>query len=458
MKKIACFSIPAHGHTNPMLPVVKELVERGDIVRFYSFDEFEAKIRATGAVFISCDRFLTKEEKKSDVATSTEMTIADIHTVMNANSFLESEFRSFKPDVVYSDSVCFWAKLNAKKYNVPLVVSTTTFAFNQLSATYMKNSLKEVLDLILGLGKVKKELIRLEQYGFKVKSPIELVQSDNSTDSIVYTTKAFQPYAESFSSSYAFVGPSILSDAKPIKDNKRPLIYISLGTVVNNRPDFYKNAMKALRSINADAIISVGKEIKTEELGEVPDNVKLYNYVDQLDVLSRANLFITHAGMNSASESLYMATPMILFPQTGEQKAVAIRVTEERAGIMLKSDSAQDIKEAIERVLNDESYSKNAKKVSEDFRGSSGYKGAADFIENAPHKKSECFVMDEITKSIKRFNALYATFFAVLCALAIIFRVKYFWPFFIAAGILNQTFVKAIQKKKYNSLSELLGN
>lgn len=104
--------------------------------------------------------------------------------------------------------------------------------------------------------------------------------------------------------------------------------------------------------------------------------------------------------------------------------------------------------------MNDESYYENAKKVSEDFRGSSGYKGAADFIESAPHKKSKCYVMDEITKSVKCFNALYATFFALLFSLALIFRVKYSWPFFIAAGILNQTFVKAIQKKKYNSLTK----
>ena len=58
MKKIAVFSIPAHGHTNPMLPVVSELVKRGNKVRFYSFNQFEAKINASGADFISCDEFL----------------------------------------------------------------------------------------------------------------------------------------------------------------------------------------------------------------------------------------------------------------------------------------------------------------------------------------------------------------------------------------------------------------
>ena len=58
MKKAAFFCIPAHGHTNPMLPVAAELVRRGNIVRFYSFKEFKEKIKATGADFISCDSFL----------------------------------------------------------------------------------------------------------------------------------------------------------------------------------------------------------------------------------------------------------------------------------------------------------------------------------------------------------------------------------------------------------------
>ena len=69
MKRIAFFSIPAHGHTNPMLPVAAELVRRGSTVRFYSFDEFREKIVATGAEFISCDAFLpelTEQEKKPD--------------------------------------------------------------------------------------------------------------------------------------------------------------------------------------------------------------------------------------------------------------------------------------------------------------------------------------------------------------------------------------------------------
>ena len=141
MKKVAVFCIPAHGHTNPMLAVVKELVSRGDEVRFYSFSEFREKIERTGAAFISCDRFLpelsTKEEENLKKVSSTEMSIQDIRITAAMDDFLHGEFTSFRPDVVFSDSVCFWGKLNAWKYDVPLVVSTSTFAFNRMSSTYM---------------------------------------------------------------------------------------------------------------------------------------------------------------------------------------------------------------------------------------------------------------------------------------------------------------------------------
>ena len=66
MKKIAFFCIPAHGHTNPMLPVAAKLVERGNTVKFYSFDEFAEKIKKTGAEYVSCDPFLTELTKQEE--------------------------------------------------------------------------------------------------------------------------------------------------------------------------------------------------------------------------------------------------------------------------------------------------------------------------------------------------------------------------------------------------------
>ena len=57
MSKIVFFCIPAHGHTNPTLGVVKELVSRGHQVWYYSYNMMREKIESTGATFISCDDY-----------------------------------------------------------------------------------------------------------------------------------------------------------------------------------------------------------------------------------------------------------------------------------------------------------------------------------------------------------------------------------------------------------------
>ncbi|MDE6750933.1 MAG: glycosyl transferase [Lachnospiraceae bacterium] len=457
MKKIAFFCIPAHGHTNPMLPVAAELVRRGNIVRFYSFDEFKEKIRATGAEFISCDSFLPELTKQEEInlknVSITEMTIQDIRITLGMNDFLDKEFKSFNPDVVYTDSVCFWGKLNAWKHNVPMVVSTSTFAFNQMSSGYMKNSPKEVAGLIFGLPRVSKELKKLESYGYHVKNLFSLIQSDNNTDSVVYTSYSFQPYAESFSDHYIFVGPSVFSKVLPQKAKERPLIYISMGTVINDRPDFYGKCIAALKDLNVDVIISCGNAIDREKLGTLPDNIKVYPYVDQLDVLSKADAFITHCGMNSVSESLYMAAPMVLYPQTGEQYAVARRVTEIGAGIMLNDDSSEGIRAAIQEILNNKAYGAAAVTCSADFRVCPGTAGAAEFIENAPHSSDGIDIISELNKAGAKFQLLYWLIVIIAISLVgILVSWKYVWIIGIAAGILSTPIVRAVQKRKYARL------
>lgn len=457
MKRVAVFCIPAHGHTNPMLAVVRELVARGDEVRFYSFEEFRGKIERTGAAFVSCDHYLpelsAKEEKNLKKVSATEMTIQDIRITAAMDAFLHGEFTSFRPDVVYTDSVCFWGKLNAWKYDVPMVVSTSTFAFNQISSQYMKNSPGEVAGLILGLPRVSRELNKLKARGYKVKGLFSLIQSDNQTDSIVYTSKRFQPCAESFSDHYFFVGPSLLTDKKPDKTHERPLVYISLGTVINDRPDFYGKCIEAFRGEDVDVILSCGKTVDRASLGALPENIRVYDSVDQLDVLSRADAFITHCGMNSVSESLYMATPMVLYAQTNEQQAVARRVREIGAGIDLKDDSIAGIRAAVRRVLDTRSYREAARECCDDFRSCPGVKGAADFIESAPHASDGVDIIRELGRANVGLQVGYSAFTILLAS--ILFRsidMKYLWIYIVLAVALSTPVNKWLQKAVYKRL------
>ena len=392
--RIMWFCIPAFGHTNPTIEFARELVRRGHDIRYYSFEAFRQRIKATGAAFVPCDRFLpplTEEsEKRLKRVSTTEMSVQSFRTTANMDATLTRDIEAFRPDLVISDSACFWGKLTAMKHRLPLVCSTTTFAFNRYSSKTMRQSPGELADILLGLPRMNREAKRLAALGYPVKSALEIVQNDNDTDTVVYTSPRFQPCSETFDAAhYRFVGPCVRDVSPEPKDGRRPLVYISLGTVINDRPDFYRTCVAALKDAPAEALIACGRDFDPRTLAPLPGNIRIEPSVDQMAVLARTRLFITHCGMNSASEGLYMGVPELLYPQTGEQRAVARRVEEMGAGRMLPEADARDprkLRALVMQVLGDDALSKAALAMRDDLRACGGAMAAADFVEAVTEK------------------------------------------------------------------------
>ena len=115
--------------------------------------------------------------------------------------------------------------------------------------------------------------------------------------------------------------------------------------------------------------------------GSTPPHIHIYRSVDQIAVLQKADLFISHCGMNSVSESLWFGVPLVLFPQSYEQKGVALRTSPVGAGLMLTS--TRSIRETAEKVLHTPSYRENARRISKNFRRCGGAKEAAQTIPDA---------------------------------------------------------------------------
>jgi len=274
--------------------------------------------------------------------------------------------------------VAFWGKLAAMKHGLPYVSSTTTFAFNRYSAKYMQESAWDIARMLVAMPRINKQLKRLRDKGYPVKSLLDIVQNDNDTNTIVYTSKYFQPCSESFSDKYHFIGPSIRPVTKPMEKTADKLVYISMGTVNQNR-EFYRNCINVLGQTDWQVVISMGTN--PEHYDQLPDNIQIYESVDQMAVLSIADAFITHCGMNSASEGLYFQVPLILFPQTPEQDAVAKRVEELGAGVRLKSISGEDVLQALQQIIYEAEYKDNATKISESFRSCGGAEEARSFLE-----------------------------------------------------------------------------
>ena len=386
MATIVFFCIPAHGHTNPTLNVVRELTARGHRVVYYSYDEFREKIEDAGAKFISCNGndaqlHLTKEEGAkigADLALSTRVLV---DTTLSLDEPVCRAMERLKPDCIVADSMAVWGKAVAKKLGIPFVCSTTTFAFNKESAKIMPHSLKETLSMILSMGKVNAQVKRLQQAGYPVKSVLDLIGSDESVPTVVYTSPLFQPCAETFPEHFAFVGPSIRPARSQVAKTGEKLVYISMGTVNNDMLPLYRACVQAVKGTLWQVILSVGDQVDREELGTLPDNVAVFSSVDQIAVLQKADVFLTHCGMNSASEGLYFGVPLVMLPQTSEQSGVAVRAEQLGAGLRLRKTTPDAIRAALEKAMDDPSYRENAEKIGASFRASGGAKAAADCIE-----------------------------------------------------------------------------
>ena len=386
MATIVFFCIPAHGHTNPTLNVVRELKVRGHRVVYYSYDEFREKIEDAGAEFISCNGndaqlHLTKEEGAkigADLALSTRVLV---DTTLSLDEPVCRAMERLKPDCIVADSMAVWGKVVAKKLGIPFVCSTTTFAFNKESAKIMPHSLRETLSMILSLGKVNAQVKRLRQAGYPVKSVLDLIGSDESVPTVVYTSPLFQPCAETFPEHFAFVGPSIRPAWSQVAKTGEKLVYISMGTVNNDMLPLYRACVQAVKGTLWQVILSVGDQVDREELGTLPDNVAVFSSVDQIAVLQKADVFLTHCGMNSASEGLYFGVPLVMLPQTSEQSGVAARAEQLGAGLRLRKTTPDAIRAALEKAMDDPSYRENAEKIGASFRASGGAKAAADCIE-----------------------------------------------------------------------------
>lgn len=267
----------------------------------------------------------------SDLAFSTKL-IVDL--TLAADDWLSRELTAHRPDVIAGDSMAFWAKLAAKKHGIPFVSSTTTFAFNRFSAKVIEQNGAGFLQFLLAQPRINRQLKRLRAAGYAVKSVFDIIANDNETETVVYTSPDFQPCADTFSEKYHFVGP-LLRPAQSSFEKLpgRSLIYISLGTVNNDALPFYRACLAAFGGDpRFQLVLSAGTQTDLAALGPIPENCTVRASVDQMAVLDCADVFLTHCGMNSASEGLWHGLPLVLYPQTPEQHGVANRVAALGAG------------------------------------------------------------------------------------------------------------------------------
>ncbi|HEX3681449.1 MAG TPA: glycosyltransferase [Bryobacteraceae bacterium] len=165
--------------------------------------------------------------------------------------------------------------------------------------------------------------------------------------------------------------------------NGKPLIYATLGTLQARNSRHFSTIAEACTGLDAQLVIATGGQS-----GDLPRNLPggpvLVRYAPQLEILARASLTITHAGLNTVMQSLLFGVPMIALPITHDQPAIAARVAASGAGevIPMKKLRAAALRESVQRVSRAANYRTRARELSESIRRAGGVERAATIVED----------------------------------------------------------------------------
>jgi MGT family glycosyltransferase len=167
--------------------------------------------------------------------------------------------------------------------------------------------------------------------------------------------------------------------------DSRPLIYASFGTTFGSRTTELRAIAEACSALPVQLVISLGGTEPGPEHAKFPGHPLIVPYAPQRELLSRAALSITHAGLNTTLEALHAGVPLLALPIAGDQLGVAARLQYHGAGVVLgsKRRSVEELRSAISWLLNGDQWRTATKRLQQAIDNSGGAVQAAAIIESA---------------------------------------------------------------------------
>jgi MGT family glycosyltransferase len=375
---------------------VTELIRRGHDIAYFITEGYRSAVEAAGATVqiyasVADDYFESRGLNGAEPQKAAHALLTTTKTILP--EFLETAQRE-QPDYIIYDCMCPWGYYLAKILRLP---SVSAFSLMPLTMQVMRDL--RILRLFLPsmihdfrLGAAVNRLAQDlgDQYEVRPLGRIEVLNARGDL-SISFSSSALVPYAKALPDNFRFVGWTMQenpSDEAFTHEAEQPLIYISLGTLSNDNPTFYRHCIEAFSDLPYAVLISTGRRFSPEQFGKLPPQVTIKSWVSQTRVLRQASLFITHGGLNSLHDGLYCGLPLLIVPQQTEQTFNGLRVVDLGAGLMLKADevSASHLRTTALTLLSEGRYKAAAERISATLR-TGGAARAADEIEALLRKR-----------------------------------------------------------------------
>ncbi|HTF62924.1 MAG TPA: glycosyltransferase [Edaphobacter sp.] len=418
--KIGFVSMPLSGHLNPMTALARRLQSRGNEVIFFGVPDVEPFARAAGLDFVAYG------EREYPVGSIDKVysSVAQLHgfevvrhSCMDLSpdltrvtfDYLAEQLATTGVEAVVIDTIHFFIELVPLGMSLPYVHIWNVLHLDFSGATPASifssplDTSQEGLDRnaanLQKIGAILGPIAEIAK-SYSDKVGLEIDWNDPAATLsklavITQTPKEFDFPGIPWPAQFHYAGPFHDDEGRePVlfpwdKLTDKPLIYASLGTLVNGLYDVYKHILEAVEPLeDVQVVLSVGRNINPENLGPIPSNTIVVRSAPQIELLKRAALCITHAGLNTTLESLAHGVPMVAIPIAYDQPGAAARIAHHGTGEFIEVDelTTDRLRNLIEKVLQDPSYRERANSFQKVISKTRGLDVAAGIIEQALRK------------------------------------------------------------------------
>ena len=359
---------PVPGHIHPFGALGRELIARGHRVTCFQVADVEAQIRAQGIEFVpiglsdhppgSLAESLAQLSRLHGLAAlrftiraierTTEMVLRDAPEVIRTarvSALLVDQMEPAGGAIAEHLGLPFFTLCNALPLNRdPLIPPPfTNWRYRTGSLAALRNRAGYAVSdrMLRGIATVvaryrkRWNLEPLSHHG--ADAPLHISSPEQSFSKLAQISQLAREFdypRTRLPPAFHYVGPLRRDTLTAIpfpweKLNCKPLIYASLGTLQNRREPVFRCFAEACRGLEVQLVITHGGSLDAAQvaaLASFPGDPLVVPYAPQLEVLQRAQLTLTHAGLNTVLDSLAHGVPMVAIPITYEQPAIARRV------------------------------------------------------------------------------------------------------------------------------------
>jgi len=415
--KFGFVSMPVTGHLNPMTALARKLQSRGNEVVFIGLPDVEPIVRAANLNFVP---FCEKEYPVGSVAKGyaplanlhglavVEHSAREIHTARckSALEHLPEKLAETGVQGLVIDTVHFFVELVAMRLGMPYVhiwnilhldrSGSSPACFFPWPYETTPEALARNVEGLKKFGGLLAPILAVAK-SYAEKNGLQIDWNDpTATVSklavITQTPKEFDFPISNWPPQFHYAGPFHDDEGRAQvafpweKLTGEPLIYASLGTLVNGMEHVYRAILEAVgRFPETQVVLSVGTKIDPDDLRPIPSNAIIVSTAPQIELLKRASLCITHAGLNTVLEALARGVPIVAIPIGFDQPGVAARVAYHGVGEFVEVGdlTAERLSDLIQRVQANPSYRDRAPYFQRVIARTHGLDLAADVIERA---------------------------------------------------------------------------